>query len=455
MTTFGEFSSTGGGLFGSSNTNTNTNTGGSALFGSNQQQAANSPFGSAQNPVPTTGGFGFGNQSSPGTGMFGSSTGAGNTSGNMFGNTGPMANTTTGTGFGFGNTGNPTTSNTFGSNTSSNLFGAPSGATGNANTAISFGAKPTGSLGTGTGPGFGFSGNQQATTMGTGFGNTANTGFGTSNPSTGFNFGSSAANWPAATGFGGFGSTANTAAPSTGLFAGQSSAAKPFGGFGTQPSLQLQNPQIQLQQQAQIPVITPFSRPIDLPENFQKELEALDNYITSQTRIGETLKAKREIQEELILSIPRDVELLTRKFSTAAEALKYDDTVLTEIKKLSDEVVSEAEICFELLSNLRNPSSNLFSSVYGATHGPKLGGDVLLPYFKKKVEQFERTIQEYSITIAEIEKAIESAEGETTEGPGNANNIVATLQEEHRLFMTLGNKVAELHHSVGRLESKK
>jgi nucleoporin p58/p45 len=231
---------------------------------------------------------------------------------------------------------------------------------------------------------------------------------------------------------------------------GQSAGTTAAGGSGLFGGSQQQ----QQQQQGALN-ITPLTRPSDLPESIQKELEALDDYINQQGRIGEELKAGHDVQEELIDSIPRDVELVTRQLRTALEALKYDHRILSDLKKKSELVVQDAEACLDLLAHMRNPVS-LAQSTYGGSSVSKFGrkGDTLYPYFNAKIDEFGDRLRSMASMMTEIERGVEGVEQEISEPSHNANDIVAALREEYALFMTLGSRVAELHHAVDRLEIK-
>ena len=103
--------------------------------------------------------------------------------------------------------------------------------------------------------------------------------------------------------------------------------------------------------------------------------------------------------------------------------------------------------------------------------------DPLIPFFEHKIEEFRHKLAEYARIIQEAENGIDSiiqssSQVATTNGGGavaavnggtningteegliqKVNAILAALQEEYLLFMGLGNRVAELHHNVGRLE---
>lgn len=255
--------------------------------------------------------------------------------------------------------------------------------------------------------------------------------------------------------FGGGGATTRVGfgagAGSSGLGFGQTTGAQSGGLFQNQN----QNQQATGAVLGQTSQITPLTRPSDLAEPFQKEIEALDEYINNQSRICEEITQNHDDQEELIQSIPRDAELLNRKYCTARESLKHDDRVLTEMKTKSDVATADADACFQLLGNLRMPGS-LNSAVYGYSSlnvvKPGRRGDQLMPYFKRKVEEFHDRITELTQVMSEVDKAMDAAEYDIVNVNRDPNNIVTTLKEEYALFMSLGNKVAELHHDVGRLE---
>ncbi|KAF5100323.1 hypothetical protein D0Z00_001291 [Geotrichum galactomycetum] len=478
---------TGGGLFGNTaNTNATTTTG-SGLFGNNNASTPASTGTSLFGNKPattTTGGSGFslGGTSNAATnsttttpatgGLFGNTSNntSTTTSGGLFGSTtataGSTASTTTGSGL-FGNTANNSTT------TGGGLFGKPSTTTTT--------TTPT------TGGGlFGSSSNTTNSTVprtGGLFGNTS-----TTTGSTGGLFGGSGTG-TATTGLFGANNTnttTNNTAAAGGLFKNDTN-------------------------QPVIPVsqITGTTRPGSLPPQAQLELVNLEMYIKKQTQISEKLKSRHDELDEMVDSVPRDAELLVRKLTTAVEALKYDEAVLGRLKAESDGATADSETCFNLFGHLRGTAAAAAaaSAANGGAGGARLYSkrigagfltsaasasaaskpsdaagasvpDPLIPFFEHKIEEFRQKLAEYARIIQEAENGIDSiiqssSQVATTNGGGavvaavngganingteegliqNVNAILAALQEEYLLFMGLGNRVAELHHNVGRLE---
>lgn len=413
---------TGGGFsFGQNNANSNTtgttgNTGGGFGFGQNNN---NTNTNTNTNTAAGSGGFSFGqnnnaaasNTGATGGGLFGAKPAA---SGGLFGqNNAATTNTntagTTGGGFGFGQN----NANTTAAAPSGGLFGAkpaaPSGGLfGNNNTTNNTTAAPSGGL---------FGGNNAASNTGGGL-------FGAkpAAPATGGLFGAK----PATTGFG----QQNTTNTNT--------------GFGQQ----------QQQQQPQL-TVTPLTRPSDLPEHMQKEFEQIDEYIQQQARICDELSTNKLQHQETIESIPRDAELISRKYITAYEALVHDSESMNEIKTRSDIAAQEAQTCFNLLSYLTSQTPGRLNSNRPAG-APRENGDPLLNYFKSKCEEYEKRIEELAKVTAEVEAGVVGLEHSGPQNPSVViDNFTISLEELYKLFMGLGNRVAELHHVVERLEQRK
>ncbi|KAK9487611.1 hypothetical protein V1527DRAFT_494795 [Lipomyces starkeyi] len=384
-----------------------------AMFSTPQQnQQSTSLFGSAAKPstqvfgaqsgTTTTGLFGAQNQQTnqPSTGLFGNKTATQNPSG-LFGSA---------------------------TNTSS---GAPS---------FSFGATAPAAQSTGTGL-FGAS-------------TTSNTG-------TGLFGGSSAAN-PSTTSAPSFFS--NPSAPTTssatlfanpqgstnialsGPFGANSNAtSNPLGGslFG-KPAAATQSQQ--QQQQQQVPQqITSLTRYSDLPESAQKELNEIDNYINKQIEISEDLKARKNSWQDELQSVPRDVEVIMRKLVTTHQALSNDLVATTSLRTIVDTATQDAQLCIQILQQLRIPGARL----------PP--GDPLLAYFERHAMELEKKIADYKGVLGDVDHAVDGLEREILEGQsagGGAEGVLRALREEYAVFMALGNRVAELHHAVARLESR-
>ncbi|ODQ65949.1 hypothetical protein NADFUDRAFT_51223 [Nadsonia fulvescens var. elongata DSM 6958] len=472
------------GMFGQ---NTNNNATGGGLFGNTSNTAPKPAFGGfgsstqpTQSTQPSTGGFGgFGATSNTNTtGGFGGFGATNNTNNNNNqSNLGFGINSGTGT---FGAPAAPSTGGLFGLNSAAP---ASSGGLFGSNTAIapaSGGLFGTNNNPQNTGGIFGQNTQLQAPTTGGLFGGTntnttaPSTGlfgskpaasgglFGSSAPATGGLFGNS--NTGTSGGGGLFGS--KPTAPTGGLFSSTSQQPVSSGlGGGLFGGTNQQQQQSLLQQQPQQPQVqvTALTRPVDLPESMQKELESIDEYINSQVRIADEFNAVSSTHDELMQSIPMDVELLSRKYTTANEALVNDSTVLAGLKKKTDASANEADICFQLLGRINSlPSTSMSMSSFGSsTFGSSTSTgriaastDALSPYYERKYLEFAKRIKELTEVITEVEKGVDSVEREGMEGPRSVESIITALQEEYKLFMGLGSKVAELHHLVGRLDSK-
>ncbi|GMF02858.1 unnamed protein product [[Candida] boidinii] len=62
----------------------------------------------------------------------------------------------------------------------------------------------------------------------------------------------------------------------------------------------------------------------DLPESFQKELEQLEEFISRQVTIAESLTNGEQEHKELIDSIPRDINFLENKYVSTNQAINSD-----------------------------------------------------------------------------------------------------------------------------------
>ncbi|KAK9354689.1 hypothetical protein V1523DRAFT_407470 [Lipomyces doorenjongii] len=220
-----------------------------------------------------------------------------------------------------------------------------------------------------------------------------------------------------------------------------------FGGslFG-KPVAAAQPQQQQPQQQPPVPQqITSLTRYSDLPEPAQKELDEIDNYINKQIEISEDLKARKNSWQDELQSVPRDVEVVMRKLVTTHQALSNDLVATTSLRTIVDTATQDAQLCIQILQQLRIPGARL----------PP--GDPLLVYFERHATELERKIADYNGVLGDVDHAVDGLEREILEGQsagGGAEGVLRALREEYAVFMALGNRVAELHHAVARLESR-
>ncbi|KAG2735515.1 hypothetical protein G9P44_001729 [Scheffersomyces stipitis] len=414
-----------GGLFGANQTtNTGPGTFGSGnAFGNNanNQQTAGSGglFGaSGQNQQQPTQ-----NQNQQGGGLFGSNSNtAGTSSGGLFGSK-PAAGGLFG-----GSTGAASTGLFGGQNQTQN----PQNQQNQQNTGL-FGSKPAvggGLFGAST------SGQTPAAIGGLFGGNTANT---ASSTMGGGLFGGSAVgntqqNKPLFGGLGASGSSGTTG----GLFGG--STANPGGLF----SQQNQNQQNQFQQQQQNQQqnqqqLTAMTRVGDLPPAIRQELEEFDRYINKQHLVATTLQADYGKHDQLINTIPKDINYLHNKLMSTKQALKFDSGQLVHLKELNNEITDDISKIMQLILQLSTPGTRLSSSFQ------------LNEFFVKKIKKYYEILRQYEGVVAELDSILGGLERSCTEGFGNLFNIVEVIKSQYHLFMELCETMAQLHNEVNKL----
>ena len=197
----------------------------------------------------------------------------------------------------------------------------------------------------------------------------------------------------------------------------------------------------QQQQQQQLPQITPLTTVGDLPEQFRREIEQLDQYIQSQVQISDQLKAERDEHTEVIDSIPRDIEFLQNRYSSTNQALDNDLAILQDIRASTDEALHDSENFFQILQRL-------------LAAGSKISSIELDVYFNKKVEFYKSKLEEYTRVLGEIDAAVEGIEKYSISDLGGIDLIISTLHEEFNLFMEVANTVADIHQKVKTLSER-
>lgn len=450
-----------GGLFGQ-----NQNSGG--IFGQQQQQSSNL-FGQGQGqrtnsfsqPQVSTSSFGQPSsvnnlngltQKPPASNLFSQSQPA-STQPGLFGNTlQPSGTTQSGGLFGqnqqtsqpgklFGSTTNTPTTGLFGNTANNSTSGAipQAGTATNTSTGL-FGTKN--STGFGSTPGFGTSSTAPSTVSGsTGlFGKPAASSLFNSQPSnslTGIQ-GSSGlfTNTNQSTVGASTGGLFGQSKYNSGLFSGQN------GGSIFNPN---SNQPLNQQQQNQQINITPFTRPSDLTEVQQNELEAVDKYITQQMRIADDIGQELKEHKKLVEDVPQDVSLLKHICATSCEALMLDDRRLKDLKIRSNEVVADAERCFEVLAN-----TNLGAS--GLSQRMDRKNDRFRIYFARIVSSFQEKLDQLSLAVQDATKGVGTLESHGDAGILDPQHIPGTLKAEYEYFMSLSDRVAELHQTAGRLQ---
>ncbi|KAK9459679.1 uncharacterized protein V1516DRAFT_642243 [Lipomyces oligophaga] len=197
----------------------------------------------------------------------------------------------------------------------------------------------------------------------------------------------------------------------------------------------------------QITSITSLTRHSDLPTSMQQELDSIDSYISSQITISDDFAARKSAHSDYIHSVPTDVEMLGRTLAGATQALTNDTAAVSETRDLVDTTVNDTAHCLSILQYLRTPGARL----------PP--GDPLLAYFDRRASGLESKLTDYTAVLADVDRAVDALNQESLDGgrasPAlGADAVLRALKEEYAVFMALGNKVAEYHHTVARLESR-
>lgn len=424
-----------------------TNSGG--LFGSQEKKPATTGFGAApaqngqsagfgaapaasgglfgQKPPASAPSSGFGSQ--PSTAGFGSSASSNAApAGGLFGAT----NTTANSGGMFGNaaskTSAPAAGGLFGNSASTNTTGTTGGL---------FGAKPA--TPAATGGLFGAKPAAPATSGGL-FGSTP------AAPAAGTTGGLFGSAQPAPASGGLFGSTATTAPASGGLFGAKPAAPASGGLFGntnTAPAGGLLGSntassglfgQAPPNQQAQL---TAMTRVGDLPAPFKKELEDLDKYISTQHLIATTLQGDVHKHDQLIKSIPADVNYLQTKVSSIRQALTFDAKSLIHIKQVNDELTEDIRNIMQLILQLLTPGSKFTSSFH------------LNDFFISRIKKYRDLLAQYEGVIAEGAEAIAGLERSCNDTADSIYTVVELVKSQYTLFMELAESLAGLHNEVG------
>lgn len=373
---------------------------------------------------PSTAGFGSSasNTAAPAGGLFGAKPAA-TTSGGMFGNSNTATQPASG-----GLFGNTSSTNT----TGGGLFGAKPAAA-PATTGGLFGAKPAAPASGGL-----FGSTPAAPAAGTTGGL-----FGSTNaaPASGGMFGSTA-NAPAsgATSGGLFG--AKPAAPASGgLFGGNTSSNGLLGGnsagglLGSNTASNGLFGQAAPNQQMQL---TAMTRVGDLPAPFKKELEDLDKYISTQHLIATTLHGDLNKHDQLIKSIPTDVNYLYTKVSSIRQALTFDAKSLVNIKQVNDELTEDIRNIMQLILQLLTPGSKFTSSFH------------LNDFFISRINKYRDLLAQYEGVIAEGAGAISGLERSCNDTVDSIYSVVELVKAQYTLFMELAETLAGLHQEAGQ-----
>ena len=200
-----------------------------------------------------------------------------------------------------------------------------------------------------------------------------------------------------------------------------------------------QQQQQQQQQQIQTPQLTGMTRVGDLPPNIKNELEQFDKYINTQHVIATTLNSDMSKHNNLINTIPKDINYLQNKVLSTKQALKFDINQLINLKNMNNEITEDINKIMQLILQLSTPGTKLSSSFQ------------LNEFFIKKIKKYYQMLTQYESMIKELEMILTGLEKSCTEGFGNLFGIVQVIKSQYSLFMELTETMAQLHNEVNRL----
>lgn len=180
-----------------------------------------------------------------------------------------------------------------------------------------------------------------------------------------------------------------------GLFGSKPATTTGGGLFG---NTQQQQPQLQQQQQQQQPHLTAMTRVGDLPANIKNELEQFDKYINTQHLIATTLNSDMSKHDDLINTIPKDINYLQNKVLSTKQALKSDLSQLLNLKNLNNEVTEDINKIMQLILQLSTPGTKLSSSFQ------------LNEFFIKKIKKYYELLNYYEGVIKDIEGILSGLE---------------------------------------------
>lgn len=432
--------------------------------------SANSPFGSSSTPQqqpPQASLFGQ-SQSNMSGGLFGAKPAA--TSGGLFGST--TTSTPAAGGGLFGNTQSSTPA-------SGGLFGAkPAATTGG-------GLFGGGATSTQPATGGGLFGNTQTQQPATGGGLFGNTQTQTQQPATtgGGLFGSTTTQQPASGGlFGGgaakpslFGATTTQQPASGGLFGGgaqqQQQQTNTFGqtlgglqmGQSQAPAQQQSVPAVRIDQ-SNIRITTRYN---DLHETLQKEIEQMDDMITSVIKRATECAAILPAHGDQLELIPDNVEFLQRKYIGVSANLDADVQTVSQVGRQVRVDAENAKLSFDAVENLKLPvqyHQGMWNTTKPTSPSGKSGEEAkdIVGLFDQTADEMSKTYKNNVAKMDEIEQYLRGLEGQIMRAGANIGGrgqesddtqlVVGALRDFENGIMNVANHVGDAREKLNQLQ---
>ncbi|KTW32475.1 uncharacterized protein T551_00565 [Pneumocystis jirovecii RU7] len=226
-----------------------------------------------------------------------------------------------------------------------------------------------------------------------------------------------------------FGNTFQKTAPIVGS-TGLAQTQKANSGSLSQTNTILQSPQ----------TISRTSRYSDFPKEGKAFLDEMNQYITTQTQISDHLLSRTSYINELIDSVPRDVEEVSKRLDQAATALTSDISQLMSLKTTVEKDYNSAKLSKNAVDSTPMPYID-------SSHTK----DSILAYFEDTSNEIEKKINNYAKTIDDIGKNLGYLEKDHSEEKGNPEALLNTLKAEYDFFLALSNNAAEVHDKIKQL----
>lgn len=176
----------------------------------------------------------------------------------------------------------------------------------------------------------------------------------------------------------------------------------------------------------------------DLPEPIKKELQELDKYINQQHLIATNLQNNLKAHDELIKSLPKDINYIYIKSKSTKQALKFDSTHLNNLKELNNELTDDINKMFQLILQLSVPGTKLSSSFQ------------INEFFIKKIKEYQSIINNYEDLINEVNSILQNLETSSNNGFGNFLSVFETIKLQFNLFMELCENLAQTHNQLNK-----
>ncbi|KAG5513883.1 hypothetical protein PMAC_000505 [Pneumocystis sp. 'macacae'] len=186
--------------------------------------------------------------------------------------------------------------------------------------------------------------------------------------------------------------------------------------------------------------ISRTSRYSDFPKEKKIFLDEMNQYIITQTHISDHLLSRISYINELINSVPRDVEEISKRLDQAATALTSDISQLMSLK-----------ITVEKDYNNSRLSKNAIDSTPMPYIDSSHTKDSILAYFENTSNEIEKKINNYAKAVDDIEKNLGYLEKDHGEEKGNPEALLSTLKAVYDFFFALSNNAAEVHDKIKQL----